>query len=569
MTYKNNKPSNKLLFNSKKISKTLKSEFKDKKLMESFKDIKMFNEIKLLADNSKIDLDLSLYGLNVAIPAIKTFVDLKEGIDLEQIKKIHKESSMRTLFITNQKEQTNSHGINALDITYEALTNSFSWSINFEEFINSKELKITKWTNPIEQLILCITIAKIFNCYFDLDHYVKAAATILFMDDRVLKKFSIKRAAFKDDQYSYLEKNLITKAGKSFLSGLTDSKEYKFKTNKGYPYLKNFAKWLPNEIDHHFNKSIEIYSSQTKKDFITKFKQANSPLKLLMIIFNKKDIPINVQSGFSKIYRNFKCKKTLDIELKNISYEQFELAILNFLQITKSVNLNTNGIKTLFQKGLLKELINYKKDHPGAIIQKALGYIPVNNRFIKGTIEYGDYEVKQVYSRQELIAVGEEFQNCLRTYQTYHTALRKYGHCFLVFRLKSRKKNFGSFVAYLDISNKNCNIFEMLRKRNHNCSHAERFFLQELLMSLKLIDIPDEFFAHYTMKTFTEIASKDLENGINNLIEHAPIIYALLKRLKKSKSWFYNIDNQILTEEIKGIVADYLQEQNGMKSLAG
>ena len=46
MTYKNNKPSNKLLFNSMKISKTLKSEFKNKKLMESFKDIKMFNDIK-------------------------------------------------------------------------------------------------------------------------------------------------------------------------------------------------------------------------------------------------------------------------------------------------------------------------------------------------------------------------------------------------------------------------------------------------------------------------------------------------------------------------------------------
>ena len=570
MTYKNNKPSNKLLFNSMKISKAIKSEFKDNKLIESFKDIKMFNDIKLIADKSKIELDLCLYGLNVAIPVIKTFVDLREGIDMKQIKEIHKESSMRTLFITNRKEQMNSHGINALDITYEALTNSFSWSINFEEFINSKELKITKWTNPIDQLILCITVAKIFNCYFDVDHYVKAAATILFMDDKVLKKFSIERTAFKDDQYAYLKKNLITNAGKSFLSGLKNSKEYKFKSNKGYPYLKTFAKWLPNEFDHYLNKSIDVYSSQTKKDFVTKFKHANSPLKLLMIIFNKKDIPKNIQSGFNKIYRNFKCQKTLiDIELKNISYEQFELAILNFLQITKNVNFNNYDIKTLFQKGLFRELISYKKDYPGAIIQRALGYIPARNQLIKGTIEHGGYEVKQVYSRQELLAVGEEFQNCLRTHQNYHNALKIHGYCFLVFRLKSRKNNFGSFVAYLDLRNKNCNIVEMLRKRNNNCTQAERFCLQELLMNLKLIDIPDEFFAHFTMKRFTEIASKDLENGVSDLIEHAPIIYALLRKLKKSKHWIYNIDNQILSKEIKEIVADYLEEQNGMKSLTG
>ena len=76
----------------------------------------------------------------------------------------------------------------------------------------------------------------------------------------------------------------------------------------------------------------------------------------------------------------------------------------------------------------------------------------------------------------------------------------------------------------------------MLRKSNRNCTNDERFVLQELLMNLNLIDIPDEFFAHFTMKTFTEIASKDLEDGINDLITAAPTIYALLKKLKSSSA---------------------------------
>ena len=73
-------------------------------------------------------------------------------------------------------------------------------------------------------------------------------------------------------------------------------------------------------------------------------------------------------------------------------------------------------------------------------------------------------------------------------------------------------------------------------------------------MNLNLIDIPDEFYAHFTMKTFTEIASKDLENGINDLVSMAPTIYALLKQLKGSNQWFYNVDKQILSEEIKKLV---------------
>ena len=38
-----------------------------------------------LASSSKIDLDLSLYGLSVAIPAIKEFINFRDGTDIDEV----------------------------------------------------------------------------------------------------------------------------------------------------------------------------------------------------------------------------------------------------------------------------------------------------------------------------------------------------------------------------------------------------------------------------------------------------------------------------------------------------
>ena len=83
---------------------------------------------------------------------------------------------------------------------------------------------------------------------------------------------------------------------------------------------------------------------------------------------------------------------------------------------------------------------------------------------------------------------------------------------------------------------------------------------------MRLIDIPDEYFAHFTMQTFTEIASKNFENGINGIIENAPMIYALLNKLRSSRQWFYNVDNQLLTDDQKKIVKDFLQKENNINA---
>ena len=552
---------------SSKIYKTINTKFKKNKLKKSFEGVQMFNDIRLLADNSNVDLDLYLYGLNVAIPVINAFIDFKDGFDLEKINKITLDSSIRSLYISNQEDSERIHGINALDIKYIALNDSLHWGSNFEEFLKTKELKITKWVNPIEQIIFCILLAEIFECYFDLDHFLKSAATVLFMDDQQLKRFCIKRSSYKKYQHLYLEERLTDNKQKKILSSLKSTSKYRTTYNVGYPYIKKFAQTLPFGLENYLHEAIKVFSPQTKKDFTTKFKNAEFLLKLLMLVFNKKDISKEALLGFKGIYKSYIDKTFLiNHELKKLNYDDFESAMLNYLKVTKGVHGNNREIEKLNIKGVLQELINYQEDSPGPLIQKALGFIPSKNCFLKKEIEFKGYEIKQVCSRPELIAVGEEFSNCLKNYANYHQSLQANGISFLAFRHKSKKKNFGSFVVHLDLNNRQCKILEMKRKGNRQCTLEERAILQEFLINMNLINIPDEFFAHYTMRTFTEIASKNLENGITDVIENAPIIYALLKKLKNSKQWFYDVDGQILTEDVKAIVRESLEKQNGMKA---
>ena len=562
------KPSNIALLNKMQITKVIRNEFRDKKLNDSFKDIQMFNDIKTHAQNSKINLEICLYGLHVSTMVLKLFLNTKNNIDIELIKNEYQKGSIKTLFITTSEDSIKNIGINALEIAYIALSDSFKWSDNFENFINSKELKITKWNNPIEQLITCIAISKTLNCYFDLDHHIKSAASILFLQDDVLKKFSIERPIQKKEQLNYLLDNLNTKVGKKFFGELSDSRLYRFKSNAGYPYFKAFARWLPKEYEAYLTKSLDIYSSQTKKDFITKYKIANHPSKLLMLIFNRKDIPKNIRSCFANFLKSFNRNGiSIESELSNIPYNKFELAVSNFSKICK-IQLKPERSKLLYKKGLFRELISYAENNPGPIIQKALDFVPQKNQIIKETIEYNGYEVSQVLSGAELTSIGSEFHNCLRdSWRTnYQNSLKVQGFCFLVFRRKSKKSGLDSFIAYLDLREKKCHILEMLRKNNANCSRGDRKNLYEFLMDQKLIDIPEEYFGQFFMKKLSDIASKNFDDGINHLIDDAPILLGLIKSLPKP--WFRYREGQLCTDEIEEVVSKYLEQKHGLKKLS-
>ena len=59
----------------------------------------------------------------------------------------------------------------------------------------------------------------------------------------------------------------------------------------------------------YFQK-FKLYSPQNK-DFIGKYKVANSQLKLLMVIYGKKDVPQNIQIGFNQLLKYYVDKKVL------------------------------------------------------------------------------------------------------------------------------------------------------------------------------------------------------------------------------------------------------------------
>ena len=225
------------IFDSENISSTLKSNFKKGKLIETLEDVKMFNSIKKLADSSNIDLDLCLHGPSIAIPVINSFIKFKDDIDLNKINHLQEESLTRGLFFSNNQSHVQDSGINALEIIYTSTTNKFVWFKNFEDFLNTKELRVTKWVNPIEQIIHCIILCKAFDCYFDLEHHIKAAATILFMDDELLNKFSIIRSQFENDQHIFLKKNLTNELNNKIFSSIEDTNEYQFRLHEPYPIV--------------------------------------------------------------------------------------------------------------------------------------------------------------------------------------------------------------------------------------------------------------------------------------------------------------------------------------------
>ena len=550
--------------NNKTIKAVINKEFKNHQLQKYFKDVQIFSNLKTLEKNINKELDLSLQGQSVAIPIINKFIKFKNDINYENINSINKKYNIRSLYVTN-KDYLNINGINALDVNYASLIDSINWGQSFEEFLVSKELKVTKWIDPIEQLICCMRLSEIFDCYFDLYHHAKTAATLLYMDDELLNKFLIKRSIFEKKKHNYLEDNLKDKKVKNILLDHMHVNEYKFSKNKGYPYIHNFSKALPIELNHFLYPAINVFSPQAKKDFLNKFKKADHISKLVMLVFDKKDLPLEIINGFKEFYKFFNDKDLLLNEIQAITYDEFEIAIKNYVKITKDVNKNNVQIKKLFSEGIFKELVNFKMGSEGPLIKNALGFIPEFNNLIEDTIEFKDYQIKQVKSLQELISVGKEFSNCLKNYQEYHRALKVDGLLFIVFRYQSKKANYGSFVAHINIKNKYFEILEMQRKRNVSCSHEERFILQEFLIKQGLIDIPEEFFGQFMQQQFIEIAKKDFEEGIKTIIDDAGIIYSTLKRLRNSRYWLNNDIN--ITDGVKNLVLDALLKQEGLKKL--
>lgn len=548
------------------IKKVILKKFNPEDLKESLLDIKLYNDIRTLVDRS--NYQFYLFGINIAVPIIRYFMKYKDGEDLHTLKKISKKINIKNILFTNVNEESIT-GINALNIQYNGITNDFIWDCSFEEFIGTKELKITSWIQPVDQLISCILIADLFECFFDLEHHFKALATILSMDDDILRKLSIERPRYKKNQHLFLKSKLPKKLRASLQSALPDipvsGDHYQCKTGVyPYPYMKAFAKMLPKELKNYFPAALNLYSPQNKEDFIKKFKKATPTTKLLMIIFNKKDIPEIFKLNFAEIYRNYEDKELLIKKELAINYDAFEKAMQNYAKIKVGITSNAR-LKNLFSKGLMQELSTFTKKAPGKLISSALGYIPKANVLLDNPVDYKHYEIKQIHSVQELISTGDTFGNCLRNYPNYQKSLKKRGELFLVFTAKKRVKNLCSFVTHIKISNKNFNCLEIKRKQNNNTSQQELMVLQEFLISLDLIQIPDEFYAHFMMAIFSKISDMSFNDAINQVTSDAILIVPLLKKLAKSNRWLYKVDSQLISDEVRNFVSNKIQDELGFK----
>ena len=104
----------------------------------------------------------------------------------------------------------------------------------------------------------------------------------------------------------------------------------------------------------------------------------------------------------------------------------------------------------------------------------------------------------------------------------------------------------------------------MKRYANNNCSQAELSVLYEFFIDKNISNIPDEYYAHYFMKLMNIFVESNFNTGIKKIIEDAPLIFALLRKLKTSKRWLYDVDNELIPQSVNNLLLESLSEQEGI-----
>jgi len=515
---------------------------------------------------SSTNHELFCYGTTLAATFLEYFCGFRQDSTKEQLKQNIINLSIKNLSVTNVAPLESFTGINALNISYNLQKDSISWNHDFKDFIKSKELKITHWINPVEQIITCIIISKIFNCYFDAEHHFKSMLSIFKMDDLVLQKHMITRSTYKKEQLDFLNMQLPNYANK--LDSSISSNKY-YPKYRSYPILK-FAKSLPSECNEYLNKYLEMLSVKNKSQSIRRFKDLSYIGKILMIAFDKNLISDRDANSFRYIYNSQSDKKTLLANCIKMPYKEFKCAMDGYNRLTENL-YSTRPLKKLIneRKDFFNLLMAYEKDfqNPNNVFREIIGLIPNKKILFEDEEEFKNYKVKQVLSQQELKKVGHDFSNCLRNYPQYGKKLISKNNLEYFFTFKTarvRNSICRDFICYLKIYNKKIEILEMKRYGNANCSQAELSIMYEFFIDKNISNIPEEYYAHYLMKLMNGFIENTFSTGIKKIIEDAPLIFALLKRLKKSKRWLYDVDNELIPQSVNNLLIESLSEQEGI-----
>tara|TARA_B100000029_G_C17590868_1_gene962444 strand:- start:1745 stop:3427 length:1683 start_codon:yes stop_codon:yes gene_type:complete len=537
---KKNKDIKKILDNKETTKKVLDS--LNKHLPESSQDNEIFKSGYF-------------YGLSIALPIINIINNPENNYEIE-FEQLIKTQNINTHFFKNKANQWS--GINALGICFSIKDRKLFWSKSFEDFINTREIKIIDYSNPMEDLVSVLLLSRVLeDCYFDKNHHLKAITSFISFDKNTLESHGISNSLRTIEGGHFLLKN-----EPKFMSKIEfkedDSRGLSFTTNKrGYPYLKTLAREMPFSL---LNETVNLIGPQANKKFLNFFKKERKvSSKLLAILYKRVDISDEVLSIFSKYFSNTDklSRKRLLKELNRVPYNSF----CDSMKSYKSLYLdNTPRIKT--SPGLINELYNYtkKNGYRGRIISKQLGLVPTNKIFLPSDEKILDYSVEQVKSVHRLRQIGKELGNCLNNnYQseTYRRALKANNSSHFLY-FKSNKKKSSSFLVFLEIMKKqhSFKVIEMKRRRNNDCTENDTAILRSFLISKDIAKIDRQDLSDYVLSLSGSISNKSFQESKKVMENKIEIITSLLLELYKH---FPNPDRHLKGKSFSiKAVEDYL-----------
>ena len=122
--------------------------------------IQKFNDSKIHDDASKIGLNINyLYGWPLTLFVINDLLNKTDDVTSEEDLKF-----LRNRYVS-KLDQIELISVNAFQLWFDFSNKKFSWTEDFEQFINNKELKIIGWNNPLESLLIALKFHKISKCF--------------------------------------------------------------------------------------------------------------------------------------------------------------------------------------------------------------------------------------------------------------------------------------------------------------------------------------------------------------------------------------------------------------------
>ena len=92
--------------------------------------------------------------------------------------------------------------------------------------------------------------------------------------------------------------------------------------------------------------------------------------------------------------------------------------------------------------------------------------------------------------------------------------------------------------------------------------------LSSFLLLHDLIRIPDDYFATLLIAKMNQITSRDFSYGMETIVKEAPLIFALIKKLRRSKLWMFRQENIQIPENIESKVLKELEIITGAMNLS-